>query len=163
MTYVSAITFASESIHLTNPYFVPDRQTLQALIDAAKRGVDVKIILPARSDSKLTYYAGRSHYSLLLQSGVKLYERRDTILHAKTAVIDGVWSSVGSTNIDRWSFLRNDEVNAVILGKDFAVQLEALFQADLDSSNAIDLHEWKRRSLAERLKETLSRSLGYWL
>ncbi len=163
MAFLSAIAFASNSIHLTNAYFVPDRQTIRALTDAAKRGVDVKIILPSRSDWKLTYYAGRSHYSRLLRSGVKLYERRSALLHAKTAVIDGVWSSVGSTNMDLWSFLRNDEVNAVILGGDFASQMENMFKMDLDDSEAISMEKWERRSLGERMKEIFSRSLGYWL
>ena len=163
MAYLSAITFASESIHLTNAYFVPDRQTVQALTDAAKRGVDVKIILPSRSDCMPALYAGRFHYSQLLRSGVKLYERHSAVLHAKTAVIDGVWSSVGSTNMDLWSFLRNDEVNAVILGPDFAGQMEAMFQRDLDDSEAISMEKWERRSLGERMKELFSRSIGYWL
>lgn len=163
MANLSAITFASDSIHLTNGYFIPDRRTIRALTEAAERGVDVKIILPARSDWAVTYYAGRFHYSRLLRAGVKLYERRSAVLHAKTAVIDGVWSSVGSTNMDLWSFLRNDEVNAVILGRDFAGQMEDMFQRDLDDSDAISLDKWECRSLGERLKEVLSRSLGYWL
>ena len=106
MTYISAIGFASESIHLTNAYFVPDGQTMQALTGAAQHGVDVKIVLPSKSDYRLTLYGARSHYSRLLKSGVKLYERRSALLHAKTAVIDGVWSSVGSSNMDLWSFFR---------------------------------------------------------
>lgn len=163
MAYLSAITFASESIHLTNAYFVPDSQTVRALTDAAKRGVDVKIILPSKSDCMPALYAGRFHYSQLLRSGVKLYERHSAVLHAKTAVIDGVWSSVGSTNMDLWSFLRNDEVNAVILGQDFANQMEAMFKRDLEDSEAISLEKWERRSLGERMKEIFSRSIGYWL
>ena len=163
MAYLSAITFASDSIHLTNAYFVPDRQTVRALTDAAKRGVDVKIILPSKSDCMPALYAGRFHYSQLLRSGVKLYERHSAVLHAKTAVIDGVWSSVGSTNMDLWSFLRNDEVNAVILGQDFANQMEAMFKRDLEDSEAISLEKWERRSLGERMKEIFSRSIGYWL
>ncbi len=163
MTYVSAISFASESIHLTNAYFVPDEQMIRALSDAVKRGVDVKIILPAKSDSNLTLNAGRSHYSRLLKSGVKLYERRSAILHSKTAVIDRIWSSVGSTNMDLWSFLRNEEVNAVILGRDFAEQMEAMFGKDLADSDQITLKEWKKRSLAQRVKEKISRSVAYWL
>ncbi len=95
--YVVAITFAENSLHLTNAYFVPDDETVKALRDAAGRGVDVKIVLPGTTDSSLTLDAGRYHYSELLKSGVKLYERRDVLLHAKTAVIDGVWSTVGST------------------------------------------------------------------
>ncbi len=163
ITYVSAISFASESIHLTSSYFVPDDQMMEALTDAAKRGVDVKIILPLKSDSSLTYYAGRSYYSRLLKSGVKLYERRSAVLHAKTAVIDGVWSTVGSTNMDLWSFLRNNEVNAVILGRDFANQMEAMFKRDLDDSNRISLYNWECRPLMEHIKERFSRMLRYWL
>jgi cardiolipin synthase len=98
--YVSAFLFAQNFIHLTNPYFVPDKQTVKALTDAAHRGVDVKIILPGASGEATVFYAGRSHYTHLLKSGVKLYERRDAMLHAKTAVIDGVWSTIGSTNMD---------------------------------------------------------------
>ena len=118
--YVSAITFAENSLHMTNAYFVPDRQTLDALTDAAKRGVDVKIILPGTTDSSLAQYAGQYYYSDLLKSGVKLYQRHNVLLHAKTLVIDDIWSTVGSTNMDFWSFSTNDEVNAIILSREFA-------------------------------------------
>ena len=96
---------------------------MTALTDAAKRGVDVKIILPGDTDSALVQVAGEYFYSGLLKSGVKLYKRRDALLHAKTLVIDGVWSTVGSTNMDFWSFSTNDEVNAVILSPGFAVRM----------------------------------------
>jgi len=161
--YVAAFTYAQNFIHLTNSYFVPDEQTLEALTDAAKRGVDVKIILPAISDESPVFYAGRSHYRHLLKSGVKLYERRDIMLHAKTAVIDGVWSTVGSTNMDLWSFLRNDEVNAVILGRGFASQMEVLFEKDIEDSHQIRLEQWEKRNFSERAKEWLARLLQYWL
>jgi cardiolipin synthase A/B len=163
MMYLAAISCALNTIHLTSPYFVPDEQMLNALTDAAKRGVDVKIILPAKSDSEMAFYAGRSHYSQLLSSGVKLYEHRNTILHAKTAVIDGVWSSVGSTNMDLWSFLRNDEVNAVILGREFANQMEAMFIRDIENSDVVHLAKWEQRSFQERMREWSSRLFGYWL
>ena len=161
--YVSAMTFAEKTIHLTNAYFVPDRQTLSALTGAAQRGLDVKLILPSTSDSNLVFYAGRSHYEDLLESGVKLYERKGGMLHAKTAVIDGVWSTVGSTNMDLWSFVRDDEVNAAVLGEDFAAEMEAMFASDLRASDEILPAEWKRRSLGNRLKELLARLLSYWL
>jgi cardiolipin synthase len=161
--YVSAFIYAQNFIHLTNSYFVPDTQTVKALRDAAKRGVDVKIILPGISDELTVFYAGRSHYAHLLKSGVKLYERRNTMLHAKTGVIDGVWSTIGSTNMDLWSFLRNDEVNAIILGSDFATDMEAMFEKDIAESNQIHLEQWKKRPLAERVKEWLTRLLQYWL
>jgi cardiolipin synthase len=85
------------------------------------------------------------------------------MLHAKTAVIDGVWSTVGSTNMDLWSFLRNDEVNAVILGRDFAAELEAMFGKDIEDSHQIHLDQWKKRSASERVRECLARLLQYWL
>ncbi len=161
--YVAAFTYAQNFIHLTTPYFVPDKQTLKALSGAAKRGVDVKIVLPSISDEMTVLYAGQSHYSYLLKSGVKLYERKDAMLHAKTAVIDGVWSTIGSTNMDLWSFLRNDEVNAIILGRDFAAEMEAMFERDIAESSQIRLKQWKKRPLSERTKEWLARLLQYWL
>jgi cardiolipin synthase len=88
---------------------------------------------------------------------VKIYERRDALLHAKTALIDGVWSTIGSTNLDWRSFLHNDEVNAVILGQEFGAQMQAVFEKDLLSSNPITLEQWSRRSLGMRLKELAAR------
>ncbi len=85
------------------------------------------------------------------------------MLHAKTALIDGVWSTIGSTNMDLWSFLRNDEVNAIILGSDFANEMEVMFEKDVAESNQIHLEQWKKRPLAERVKEWLTRLLQYWL
>jgi cardiolipin synthase len=161
--YVSAFIDAENFIHLTNSYFVPDRQTVKALTNAARRGVDVKIILPGISDEATVLYAGRSHYTHLLKKGVKLYEHRDAMLHAKTAVIDGIWSTVGSTNMDLWSFLRNDEVNVVILGRNFATEMEAMFNKDIAESNQIHLEQWKKRPLIGRVKEWLARLLQYWL
>lgn len=163
LTLLSAINHADRQIHLTNAYFVPDPQLLEALMKAAQRGVDVKLILPSHSDSWIVFNAGRSHYEKLLRAGVKIYERRGSVMHAKTATIDGVWSTIGSTNLDWRSFLHNDEVNAVILGSDFANQMEAMFTNDLNQSNQIDLTEWVHRPLTSRFKEWLSRLPEYWL
>jgi cardiolipin synthase len=164
MMYVAAFTYARASIHLTTPYFVPDAQMLEALSHAAKRGLDVKIILPGTSDSALLSAVGRSYYTFLLKSGVKLYERRpDSMLHAKTAVVDRVWSTVGSSNMDPMSFLNNDEVNAVVLSGEFADKMEAMFQDDLRESNPILMEQWKKRPVKERLKEWSGRLLGGWL
>jgi cardiolipin synthase len=145
---------------LTHAYFVPDPQLRQALIDAAGRGVDVKLILPSHSDSGLVFHAGRSHYTELLAGGVKLYERAGALLHAKTAVIDGVWSTVGSSNLDWRSFLDNDEIDAVVLGQGFARQMEAMFASDLQASQAIDLPGWQRRPLQFRVKEWMAQVWG---
>ncbi|WP_296445230.1 cardiolipin synthase [Rhodoferax sp. UBA5149] len=160
LTLISAIGNAEKEVHLTNAYFVPDPQLLKSLIDAAARGVDVKLILPSQSDSSIVFHAGRSHYSNLLKGGVKLYERGGAMLHSKTAVIDGVWSTVGSTNLDWRSFLDNDELNAVILGRDFAQKMQASFSADLEASQAIDPESWERRALSLRVKEWMARTVA---
>jgi len=160
LTLISAIGNAQKQVYMTNAYFVPDPQLLKALTDASARGVDVRLILPGKSDSELVFHAGRSHYTGLLQGGVKLYERKGALLHAKTAVIDGVWSSVGSTNLDWRSFLDNDEVNAVILGREFAQKMQAVFAQDLAASQAIALEAWERRPLLLRLKEWMARVWG---
>ena len=154
--YVVAITFAENSLHMTNAYFVPDSQIIKALTDAAKRGVDVKIILPGTTDRSLALYAGQYHFSDLLKSGVKLYKRRNVLLHAKTLVIDGVWSTVGSTNMEWWSFSSNDEVNTVILSREFATEMEKMFAGDLAESDQIRWEEWKKRPLLLKIREWIS-------
>jgi cardiolipin synthase len=163
LTLLSAIDHAEQWVQLTNAYFAPDPQLLKALTDAARRGVDVKLILPSHTDSWAVFHAGRSHYSELLRGGVKIYERRGAVMHAKTASIDGVWSTIGSTNLDWRSFLHNDEINAAILGRDFSRQMDAMFARDLAESDAIDLDRWQHRSLLFRLKEWVARLAEYWL
>ena len=162
-TLISAIDNAQTEVLLTNAYFVPDPQLRAALKAAVGRGADVKLVLPGTTDSALVFHAGRSYYDELLSAGVKIYERRDVLLHAKTAVIDGVWSTVGSTNLDWRSFLHNQELNAVVLGVDFGNQMRAAFEEDLARSEPITLAEWRRRSLDLRLKEVVSRWWQYWL
>jgi cardiolipin synthase len=163
VVYVSAITFSEHSVHLTNAYFIPDDQILDAFTDAARRGVDVKIIVPAKTDSNMALHAQRYNYSELLKAGVKIYERRNALLHAKTAVIDGVWSTVGSTNMDYWSFLSDDEVNAVILGREFAAEMEKMFAKDLAESDQIKWEEWKKRPLLPRIREWFAHLFSRWM
>ena len=150
LTLLSAIDHAEQQVHLTNAYFVPDPQLLKALTGAARRGVEVKLVLPSQTDSWAVFHAGRSHYSTLLRAGVKIYERRGAVMHSKTASIDGVWSTIGSTNLDWRSFLHNDELNAAILGRDFSRQMDAMFARDLAESDAIDLDRWQHRPLLFR-------------
>jgi cardiolipin synthase A/B len=161
--YVSAIIFAEHSIHMTNSYFIPDDQIVKALTDAAGRGVDVKIILPGTTDSQLALYAQRHYYSELLKSGVKLYEHSTSLLHAKTAVVDKVWSTIGSTNMDYLSLLSNDEVNAVILSHEFAGEMEKMFVGDLTDSRQILLDEWEQRSLLPKIREWFVNLFVRWL
>ena len=162
-TLLSAIGSAETSVLLTNAYFAPDPQLLAALSRAAQRGVDVKLILPSQSDSWLVFHVGRGYYTQLLQAGVKLFERRGVILHSKTALIDGVWATVGSTNLDWRSFLHNHELNAVVLGAEFGTQVQAMFDKDLAASDAILLEQWRRRGLDWRVKEWFARVWEYWL
>lgn len=162
-TLISALDHAERSIRLTIAYFVPDARLLKALTDAAQRGVKVEIILPGKTDSWIVFHAGRSHYAELLDAGVKVYERRGAVLHSKTATIDGVWSTIGSTNLDWRSFLHNDELNAILLGADFSRQMDAMFAKDRAASTRITPEEWKRRSLLLRLKEWLAVRFEYWL
>ena len=157
LTLVSAIGNAEKHVHLTHAYFVPDPQLLKSLVDAAGRGVEVKLILPSYSDSDSTFHAGRSHYTELLKAGVRIYERRGALLHSKTALVDGVWSCVGSSNLDWRSFLDNDELNAVIIGTGFGSQMQAMFAADLAASERVELESWERRPVGLRLREWLYR------
>lgn len=162
-TLLSAMASAKTSIHLTNAYFAPDPQLLATLEAAVARGVKVKLILPSVSDSWLILHAGRGYFERLLRAGVQIYERRGVLLHSKTALIDGVWSTVGSTNLDWRSFLHNDELNAVILGVDFGHQMQAMFDKDLAASHLITLEQWQKRPLDVRLKELFARIWEYWL
>ncbi len=163
LSLLSALRHADISIHITMAYFVPDPQTLAALADAARRGVDVQLILPGVSDFWAVLEAGRSYYKELLAAGVKIHERQDALLHAKTAVIDGIWSTVGSANMDMRSFLHNDEVNAVVLGAGLASEMEAMFKADLARSVPIDAKRWNDRPISQRFREWAARLWEYWL
>jgi len=163
LTLMSAFESAQQSIHITMAYFVPDPAFVEVLQNAARRGVDVALVLPGFSDSSLVFHAGRSHYEGLLEAGVKIYERRDALLHAKTAVVDGVWSTVGSSNMDWRSFALNYEINAVILGPDFGAEMEALFRRDVAESQPVTLDGWHGRGPGDRFMEFFSRLFERWL
>lgn len=158
-----AMAAAERSIHVTMAYFVPDPETLETLEAAARRGVDVTLVLPGISDFWAVHAAGRSNYERLLAAGVRIRERRDVLLHAKTVIVDGVWSTVGSANMDWRSFLHNDEVNVVVVGEGFGGEMERLFADDVAQSDPIEAATWKRRGIAQRAREALARMLEYWL
>ena len=162
-TLISAIDSAEKEVLLTNAYFVPDPQLVASLKNAVTRGIDVKIVLPSRTDSALVFNASRSHYDELLRGGIQIYERQNALLHAKTVLIDGVWSTVGSTNLDWRSFLHNQEVTAVVLGTEFGSQMRAAFDQDMAASQQVTLEQWERRSPLQRIKESFGRLWQYWL
>jgi cardiolipin synthase len=162
-TYLAAISQAHSRVWITQAYFAPDDQFIDELKAAARRGVDVRLVMPGMSDVGTSLNLQRHYYSRLLKAGVRLYEYEPAVMHAKTAVIDGVWSTVGSSNLDYRSFIHNDEANAIILGRDFASQLEKLFQADLEHSSQIVLDKWKDRGFWERTKELGAVLVKYWI
>jgi cardiolipin synthase len=149
--YLERIGGARRYAWITQAYFVPDDTLLAALVEAAKRGVDVRIIVPSVSDVTLILHASRHLYGTLLETGVRIFEYQDAVLHAKTAVVDGYWSTVGSSNLDYLSFMRNHEVNAVITGEDFARRMECTFEADLKRSREVFLSTWRHRPLTHKL------------
>ena len=154
---------ARSRVWLTVGYFVPDPDTKRALIEAARRGVDVRLVLPGFSDFWAPVDAGRSHYDELLAAGVRIFEWHDALMHAKTAVIDSQWSSVGSTNLDWRSFVHNYEADLIVHDAAFAAELARRFQIDLKAAEEVRLDEWRRRSVGERFKEWLARQWEYLL
>jgi cardiolipin synthase A/B len=162
-TLLSVITYAQRRIDVTMAYFVPDDTLEQALVAAARRGVAVRMILPSYSDFSGVFYAGRAHYQELLESGVRLFELESAFLHSKSIVVDGVWSSIGSTNFDWRSFVHNNEISVCVIDQGFARAMSGMFDADLADSKEITLAAWKKRGVRERLKELMWLPLQYWL
>jgi cardiolipin synthase len=153
LALVAAIDAAKKEVWITNAYFVPHPQLIEALSKAARRGVDVRLVLPSHTDSAVVYHAGRAHYEPLLDAGVKIFERKERLLHAKTAVVDGEWSTIGSTNLDWRSLAYNDELNAVVHGTDFGMRMRAIFERDIAASDAITPQKWSQRPITDRIKE----------
>jgi cardiolipin synthase A/B len=150
---LSAIRNAEERIWLATAYFVPTKQAVLDLEAAARRGVDVRLLLPGESDSQAALILGRSNYRQLLEAGVRIFETSDMVLHSKTVVVDGVWSMIGSSNFDHRSVIHNDEVDTVVLGRETGRQMEAMFEEDFKQAAQVELEAWKARPLTTRIKE----------
>ena len=157
VTLLSALRSAERSITIEAAYFVPTPDETQALAEAAARGIDVVLIVPAKSDSGMALAVGRSHFGQLLKAGVKIYEREGVVLHSKTVTVDGVWSVIGSSNFDQRSVLFNDEIDAVVLGSETAQQLEAMFEQDQAAARQVDLTTLENRPTADKVKGLFSR------
>lgn len=159
-----SIASAHKTLFITNSYFVPDDDFRRLLKRVAGRGADVRILtVSANTDVKTTWYAGRYWYEDLLSSGIRVYEYQPTMIHSKTLVVDGLWSSVGSMNFDNRSLAFNNESNLVVLDSGFGAGMDSVFFDDLRHAKEIKLAEFKQRSVWERLLEigavTLSRLL----
>src|ERR1700756_903675 len=154
LMYLMAITAATRSIHLASAYFVPDKLTINAIVEAAKRGVKVQIIMPGkRIDTHTVREASRACWGDLLRAGVEMYEYQPTMFHCKLLVVDEYLVSVGSTNFDNRSFKLNDEANLNIYDRDFAKQQTAVFAEDLKKSQQVTLEAWMHRPFTEKLIE----------
>jgi cardiolipin synthase len=157
LLYIVSIVSATKSIYISNAYFVPDRDTQRALEMAVRRGVDVRVIVPGEyTDIPIVRQASRMHYELLLRRGIRIFEYQPTMMHAKTMVVDGIWSTVGSSNFDDRSFRLNDEVNVNVYDEGIAQQMEAMFFDDLAHSEEITKVKWLRRPRWARIKEALA-------
>lgn len=160
---VSAIENAESEVRIMNSYFVPAKDLREALEGAARRGVKVELVMPSHLDTWVVLEAGRSFYTELLEAGVRIYEREGRLLHSKVATIDGVWSTVGSTNLDYRSLAHNDELNVVVLGPEFAGKMNQAFDDDIAHSRHITAQAWAKRPIASRLKEAAARIWAYLL
>ena len=156
--YFLAIACARKTLHLTSAYFAPRPAFIEALTDAAQRGVDVRVLVPgSHTDKDFVRQAGHSVYEELLEGGVRIYEFCPTMIHAKTMTIDGVWSSVGSVNFDNRSFQLQDEVTLCVCSSEFAGMLDAQFRRDLERSAEIEAGRWNGRPLYARASEAVVR------
>jgi cardiolipin synthase A/B len=154
LLYAVSVAAASERILLANSYFVPDHDAVRLFAEAARRGVDIRILVPGKvNDVPATKAAGKSGFGELLRAGIRIYEYQPTMLHTKTMVVDGLFVTVGSTNFDNRSFRLNEELNLSVYDADFARRAEQSFWRDLKHSRPYTYREWSERSIKERMLE----------
>ena len=161
--YSDSFQRATTSVFLTTPYFVPDYRTMQALVAAANRGVDCRLLVPWKSDVWLTQWAARAAYANLLRAGVRIYEYLPRMLHAKTALVDGSWATVGTANMDYRSFFTNYELNLVTRNVELCRQLHDQFKKDISEAEEICPSKWMRRSWGHHITETVGWLARRWL
>ena len=154
--FLLVMSSARRSIYITNPYFVPDDRMMRALTEASKRGVRVVLLLPGAIDNNLVRQASRSKFGELFGAGIEIHEYEAGLLHAKTMIVDGIWATIGSTNLDNRSFALNEELNVVVYDKEVSNRLEGVFADDLAHSRKIHPRRWRARGLVDRLLELLS-------
>ena len=153
--YMEAITRASRNVWMTQAYFCPDQDFVDAIKDAAARGVDVRLLLPLKSNHIVADWISRGYFSQLLDSGVRVFRYRDAMVHAKTATIDGTWSTVGTANIDRLSLQGNYEINVEVIDEAFAANLEEIYHTDESNSLELTRSEWEARDLHRKFTELI--------
>ncbi|MDN4163038.1 phospholipase D-like domain-containing protein [Nocardioides abyssi] len=157
--YLEAFNRASRNIWITQAYFLPDQQLVDALRDAARRGVDVRLLVPLKSNHIVADWISRGYFSQLLEAGVRIFRFKDAMVHAKTATVDGTWSTVGTANIDRLSLQGNYEINVEVIDGALARTLEEIHLVDESNSIELTWGEWEARDLHRRFTESLLRPL----
>lgn len=153
--YIEAINRASKNVWMTQAYFLPDQDFVDAMKDAAERGVDVRLLLPHKSNHIVADWLSRGYFSQLLDAGVRIFRFREAMVHAKTATIDGTWSTVGTANIDRLSLTGNYEINVEIIDPAFAATMEEIYHTDESNSLELTRDEWEARDLHRKFTEAL--------
>lgn len=156
VTLLDAVRHAESRIWLTAAYFVPTDEQRYALIAAAKRGVDVRILVPDKGDSALSTLMQHSNYGALLKAGIRIWETHNEVLHSKTVIVDGVWTVVGSSNFDHRSVIFNDEADVVVVGRGTGGELERNFEKDLATAHEVTKRKWSHRAPIKRLREELA-------
>jgi cardiolipin synthase len=147
------VSVARKTLHLTYPYAAPDHHLRRALMDRARAGADVRMLLPAKIDSKMTQWASNSYYTAYLKAGIKIYEYKKVVLHSKILTVDGKWSIIGSANLDIRSKTINEENVLGVLDADLASRLDKVFFADLAKAREVKLAEWEKRGIPQRVLE----------
>jgi cardiolipin synthase len=158
--YLEAIDRANSHVYLTHAYFVPDRALKAHLIDARERGVDIQVLVPEQSNHVVADWLARRHFYDLLAAGVRIFVYKHIMIHSKTATIDGLWSTIGSANIDRYSMLGNYELNIEVYSRSLAAQMESMFETDKTNAEELTLEEWERRPLPAKVVERTLASLS---
>ena len=159
--YINAMDRATEHVLLTQGYFIPDAEFLDAMIAATRRGVDVRVLIPEVSNHVLADWVARSLYSRLLRAGVTIWLYQGAMVHAKTGTVDGRWTTIGTTNIDRMSMRGNFEINLEVYDRDLAGRMEQIFETDLTNARQLTLEEWESRSMIVRILEELLHPLRW--
>jgi cardiolipin synthase len=153
--YLEAINRSTSNVWLTQAYFIPDQDFVDTLKDAAQRGVDVRILLPRKSNHIVADWISRGYFGQLLESGVRIFRFRDAMVHAKTATIDGSWSTIGTANIDRLSMQGNYEINVEFIDEGMAQAMEKIFEVDLTNCAELTAAEWESRDIYRRFTEAV--------
>jgi len=159
--YLLSIASAQQSLDITTPYFVTDESTRWAFEEAVRRGVKIRLIVEGDiTDAMPVKYASRKHYDQLMTMGIEIYEYQPTMMHAKTMIVDGVWSMFGSANFDNRSLELNDELNVAVSSTDLAARFRADFEQDLKNAKKLELTTWRQRSLLQKVREQFWASFG---